>query len=102
MNTEGDRMHANSMESALRRLCDKAAIPRKSFHKLRKTYPSVLNEKAFTILGIQKQLRHKDPATTTRFYIRDRSGKSAIVDKVSATLADPRMEKAIEALNMSV
>ena len=60
------------------------------------------NEKAFTILEIQKQLRHKDPATTTRFYIRDRSGKSAIVDKVNATPADPRMEKAIEALNMAV
>ena len=102
LNTEGDRMHANSMENALRRLCDKAGIPRKSFHKLRKPYASVLNEKAFTILEIQKQLRHKDPSTTTRFYIRDRSGKSAIVDKVNATLADPRMEKAIEALNMAV
>ena len=98
MSTGGERMHANSLESALRRLCDHVGIPRRSFHKLRKTYASTLIENALSATDVQKQLRHKDTTTTLNDYVFSRSDEKGLAVRVESALSDLQMQEAVEAL----
>lgn len=67
----GKRIHTRCIASKLYRICDKLNIPRRSMHKLRKTYAtSLINAKIPTSI-IKEQMGHTDLRTTLEYYYRE-------------------------------
>ena len=63
--------HRISTESGSKRLtsvCRKAGIPKRSMHKIRKTYGTTLIDSGVDEKFIQEQMGHRDITTTKKFY----------------------------------
>lgn len=79
----GRRMTGKAFRDQLYRGCDHVGIPRRSTHKIRKTYATVLIDGGATEKLIQRQLGHKDFSTTRRYYDRDRMSEQAKREEIS-------------------
>ena len=62
-----DRRHSRGLDNTLRDLCDKAGIPQKSFHDIRRTVASEMHDNGCSLEEIRKWLGHKDIATTQKY-----------------------------------
>lgn len=81
----GKRMTVRAMEARLRRLCDKLGIYRKSPHKIRKTYGSILLDNHVDSRLILDQMGHTNIMTTERAYHRNRrriDGKRGVLNEL--------------------
>lgn len=68
----GSRVHTHSIRDRLRRVCDKLEIYRKSPHKIRKTYGTILLDNKIDNQLIIGQMGHADILITERHYHRNR------------------------------
>ncbi len=68
----GKRMTTNCFRARLYRVCEKLGIPKRSPHKIRKTYASILLDGNTDRKFIERQLGHTDISCTEQFYHRDR------------------------------
>ena len=59
----------HSVKAQLERSCERAGIPKRSTHKIRKTYASTLYKNGVSVTDIGKLLGHVDETTTLRHYI---------------------------------
>lgn len=66
------RINAQGIRKKLYRICDKLKIPRRSPHKIRKTYASILLDASVDSRFIKDQLGHTDIATTEQSYHKNR------------------------------
>lgn len=66
---EGTLITESAVDSQLRNACDKVGIPRRSMHKIRKTYTSTLFAKDVSVTIISKLLGHADETTTLKYYL---------------------------------
>ena len=64
----GKRFNANSFNKRLTSVCRKAGIPKRSMHKIRKTYGTTLIDSGVDEKFIQEQMGHRDITTTKKFY----------------------------------
>ncbi len=62
-----------AIRNALQRICKQLNIHVRSTHKARKTYASAMIDAGVNPKIVQKQLGHKDFATTKKYYDFDRS-----------------------------
>lgn len=68
----GKRLTTEHIRNRLYRICDVVGVPRKSPHKIRKTYGSILLDNGVDNKTIEGQMGHTDITTTERFYHRNR------------------------------
>jgi integrase len=68
----GERLNANCVRMRLQRLCDKLGIYRKSPHKIRKTYGTILLDNNIDERLILGQMGHASLGTTEEHYHRNR------------------------------
>ena len=61
--------HAEAFTNRLYRICDSLGIKKRSLHKCRKTYATMLVRAGVSDLLIAKMLGHTDPVTTYRHYV---------------------------------
>lgn len=64
----GKRIRGNTFNKRLSTICDKLDIPRRSMHKIRKTYATTLIDKKVSESFIQEQMGHSDITTTRKLY----------------------------------
>lgn len=84
-NKNGERMTGACFRHRLYRICDKLGIKRKSTHKIRKTYGSILLDNNVDNRLIINQMGHTDIVTTETKYHRDRrtrDKKSSIISNI--------------------
>lgn len=82
---KGNRMTTNCIRRRVERMCKELNIVRKSPHKIRKTYGSILLDNNIDKRFITSQMGHTDIATTENYYHRNRrsiEAKSEILKKV--------------------
>lgn len=65
---EYGRLKTYFFDRKIRKMCKSLEMPTRSMHKLRKTYASYLLENGVGEKIAQAQLRHKDAATTHKYY----------------------------------
>lgn len=68
----GERIHTQAIRMRLRRICDKLHIYRKSPHKIRKTYGSILLDNRIDSRLIIGQMDHTNILCTEQHYHRNR------------------------------
>ncbi len=81
----GDRMTTNCIRRRVERMCTKLNLIRKSPHKIRKTYGSILLDNNIDRRFITSQMGHTDITTTENYYHRNRRSietKTEILNKV--------------------
>ena len=83
LNKNKERIHTHSIRMRLRRVCDKLGIYRKSPHKIRKTYGTILLDNNIDKQLIVGQMGHTDIVCTEKHYHRNRKS----VDKKSEILS---------------
>ena len=79
------RINAQGVRKKLYRICDKLGVPRRSPHKIRKTYASILLDNNLDNRFIRDQLGHTDIATTEQAYHKNRKSaakKSKILSSI--------------------
>jgi len=64
-----ERFHAAEFNRKLALACEHASVPRRSFHKIRKTYISRLSAAGLPEAFIRAQVGHTDYRTTREYYI---------------------------------
>ncbi|MBO5371212.1 MAG: site-specific integrase [Lachnospiraceae bacterium] len=78
------RLKSYFFSKALKKVCKAVGIKYRSMHKLRKTYASYLLANGVEEKIAQSQLRHKDSATTHKYYefsIRNKEYKRAVLNE---------------------
>ena len=68
---ENDKIHDRALDLRLEIYCKKIGIPRKSMHKIRATYVSLLRDAGLTFESIAEQVGHKSTITTAKNYSFD-------------------------------
>ena len=68
---EKDKIHDRALDLRLEKYCKQIGIPRKSMHKIRATYVSLLRDAGLTFESIAEQVGHKSTATTAKNYSFD-------------------------------
>ncbi len=81
---EKDRYHTYKIRRRLYRVCDKLDIPRKSPHKIRKTYGTILLDNNVDKRLILLQMGHTDISCTENHYHRNRRQINQRADIISA------------------
>lgn len=72
--TSGDwRLNTEPMRKALYKVCDELGIKRKSPHKIRKTYATMLVDSGMNEKAVTGLMGHVKIATTNQFYYRNRN-----------------------------
>lgn len=82
---KGKRMTTNCIRRRVERMCQTINIVRKSPHKIRKTYGSILLDNNIDKRFITSQMGHTDITTTENYYHRNRrsiEAKSEILNRV--------------------
>ena len=77
----------NNVQMKLYRMCDELGIERRSPHKLRKTYISMLLNHGFDPDFVRQQAGHKQLQTTLNNYTYSTTRDSEIVEKLNEVLA---------------
>lgn len=81
---EYGRLKSYFFSKSLRKICQETGVKYRSMHKLRKTYASYLLANGVEEKIAQAQLRHKDSATTHKYYefsIRNKEYKRDVLNK---------------------
>lgn len=90
LNDKKELMNTDMIRKRLYLICDKVGVPRKSPHKIRKTYGSILLDNGLDNKLIEGQMGHTDITCTERFYHRNRrklNEKQAIIDNIPEFMA---------------
>lgn len=72
-NKEKERLHTQAIRKRLYQICEKLGLQKRSPHKIRKTYGSILLDNDVNSKIIEKQMGHVDVNITKEYYYRDRS-----------------------------
>lgn len=91
VNKNGERLHTHSIRMRLRRVCDKLGIYRKSPHKIRKTYGTILLDNNVDNQLIIGQMGHTNILCTENHYHRNRRSierKTEIISSIPDFKAD--------------
>lgn len=83
-------MTTDMIRKRLYLVCDKVNIPRRSPHKIRKTYGSILLDNGIDNKLIERQMGHTDIICTERFYHRNRrriEQNQSIIDSIPEFMA---------------
>lgn len=77
------RIITNNWNWHLYKACDELKIPRRSMHKLRKTYGTLLIDNGTEDSVIMEQMGHSDIATTRKYYYFSNKNDEHIADSIN-------------------
>ena len=80
------RMASNSIDHLLIRYCNDINIPKKSAHKIRKTYSTKLIDAHVPDSVIENQMGHEDIETTKKYYYFNNHGRDEVKELVMNAL----------------
>ena len=83
VNNRGERMTTNCFRARLRRICEKLDIYKKSPHKIRKTYGTILLDNNVDERFVLGQMGHSNVKVTENHYHRNRKSIDKKVEVVS-------------------
>ena len=83
VNSRGERMTTNCFRARLRRICEKLGIYKKSPHKIRKTYGTILLDNNVDERFVLGQMGHSNVKVTENHYHRNRKSIAKKVEVVS-------------------
>lgn len=83
VNSRGERMTTNCFRARLRRICEKLNIYKKSPHKIRKTYGTILLDNNVDQRFVLGQMGHSNVKVTENHYHRNRKSIAKKVEVVS-------------------
>lgn len=86
LDEEGTRMKSHQVKYRIEKYCDENGIPRKSFHKIRKTYISTLLDAHVNLNEIRKACGHVDERTTLNNYCYNRKNKADTYQQFNTAL----------------
>lgn len=78
----GKRIRGNTFNKRLAIVCDKLNIPRRSIHKIRKTYATTLIDNNVSESFIKEQMGHSDISTTRKLYYLSNKSKEAKLKQI--------------------
>ena len=81
---DGSRIKGARFTEKLKRICTYVGIPKRSLHKIRKTYASILRENGLDDAFIISQMGHTNIQTTEQFYIRNRDTIQMKAEKINS------------------
>lgn len=84
----GSRMHSDSIDSKIYRICEKIGIPKKSAHKIRKTYISQIIKNGVDLDTVCRISGHVDLKTTFNSYLFCLEKKEEVYDKFNDMFKD--------------
>lgn len=87
LDRKGNHPNPGTVDSMFYRLCKNAGIPKRSPHKIRKTYISTLIDKDMNLNFIREQVGHKDERTTLENYCFNRLSKKDTMDLLKSALS---------------
>ena len=82
----GKQIHSKSFNYYLKKACTAVGIPKRSTHKIRKTYASTLINGNVNEKLIQRQLGHKDIETTKKYYYFNTNTKESDRNIISSVI----------------
>ncbi len=62
------KIYTNTFNDRLYKACDACGIPRRSMHKIRKTYGTILLDSGVEDSLVMEQMGHSDITTTRKYY----------------------------------
>lgn len=83
---KGKRITENGWAHAIRRLCDRTRIPRRSMHKIRRTYGTTLIDAGVDEAFIVEQMGHEDITTTRKFYYYSNKDKESHLEQLNEAI----------------
>lgn len=95
---EGDKIHDRALDLRLENYCKQIGIPRKSMHKIRATYVSLLRDAGLTFESIAEQVGHKSTITTAKNYSFDLKSEKENQEMMILALSTGSVSKSIQEL----
>ncbi|MBO4846372.1 MAG: tyrosine-type recombinase/integrase [Lachnospiraceae bacterium] len=93
---EKDKIHDRALDLRLEKYCKQIGIPRKSMHKIRATYVSLLRDAGLTFESIAEQVGHKSTITTAKNYSFDLRSEKENQEIMSLALSTACVSKCIQ------
>lgn len=97
---ENDKIHDRALDLRLENYCKQIGIPRKSMHKIRATYVSLLRDAGLTFESIAEQVGHKSTATTAKNYSFDLRSEKENHEMIASVLSTDCVSKCIQELKV--
>ncbi len=98
---ENDKIHDRALDLRLENYCKQIGIPRKSMHKIRATYVSLLRDAGLTFESIAEQVGHKSTMTTAKNYSFDLRSEKENQKMMALALSSKSVSKCIQNLKIS-
>lgn len=83
----GKRIRGNTFNKRLAIVCDKLNIPRRSIHKIRKTYATTLIDNNVSESFIKEQMGHSDISTTRKLYYLSNKSKQTKLEQIEKAVS---------------
>lgn len=93
---EGDKIHDRVLDLRLENYCKQIGIPRKSMHKIRATYVSLLRDAGLTFESIAEQVGHKSTITTANNYSFDLKSEKENQKMIVSALSTGSVFKSVQ------
>ena len=86
MMQDGKKIHKISFNDYLYKACDALGIERRSMHKIRKTYGTMLIDSGADDSTVMEQMGHSDIATTRKFYYFSNKSQAEKIEQVKRAI----------------
>lgn len=80
------RIYTNTFNNHLYKACDSCGIPRRSMHKIRKTYGTTLIDSNTDESLIMSQMGHSDISTTKKYYYYSNKNSKHNIDQIEKAI----------------
>jgi len=95
---EKDKIHDRALDIRIEQYCKQIGIPKKSIHKIRATYVSLLRDAGLTFEAIATQVGHKSTRTTENNYSFDLKAEKENQDKITFDLSSSLNKKVFKSV----
>ena len=86
MMQDGKKIHKISFNDYLYKACDALGIERRSMHKIRKTYGTMLIDSGADDSTVMEQMGHSDITTTRKFYYLSNKSQAEKIEQVKRAI----------------
>ena len=80
------KIYTNTFNDRLYKACDACGIPRRSMHKIRKTYGTILLDSNLEDSLVMEQMGHSDIATTLKYYYYSNKNENHKAEQIAKAI----------------
>ena len=86
------KIYTNTFNDRLYKACDACGIPRRSMHKIRKTYGTILLDSNLEDSLVMEQMGHSDIATTLKYYYYSNKNENHKAEQIAKAIPFNHMQ----------